>query len=300
MSNLKNIECYSEYKKYRFINESSQRLDFSNFDDDYISNLEKFDTELKTLFYPKIMFIENELKNYIVDSILKYSEFADLEIIFAKYVTDYKSYTGTKDYKKNYTKRLRLKNKITESLIKNYENNNKSINYFFNNDLSMPIWIVVEVLTLGELGNLFSCLDKEIKKHISKLLNIPSNFDNDGKFIEYSIYTIKDLRNAVAHNNVIFDARFKSLKINKRIKEIFQYEMKISIIDFNYIYEYVILIAYILHKFNQPGEKLIDFLNNFVKSVDIIKNFPQNIHDKILGTNMKSSIKTLKRFIEKH
>ena len=47
MSNLKNIECYSEYKKYRFINESSQRLDFSNFDDDYISNLEKFDTELK-------------------------------------------------------------------------------------------------------------------------------------------------------------------------------------------------------------------------------------------------------------
>ena len=78
------------------------------------------------------MFIENELKNYIVDSILKYSEFADLEIIFAKYVTDYKSYTGTKDYKKNYTKRLRLKNKITESLIKNYENNNKSINYFFS------------------------------------------------------------------------------------------------------------------------------------------------------------------------
>ena len=130
-------------------------------------------------------------------------------------------------------------------------------------------------------------------------MTFPSNYDENGNVTKFIIYTIKDLRNAVAHNNVIFDTRFKTSNINDRIKKILKHEMDIYVIDFNYIYEYVVLIVYILHKFNQPGEELIDFLNNFINSTDIIKNFPQNIHDKILGTNMNSSIRTLKHFIRK-
>ena len=43
----------------------------------------------------------------------------------------------------------------------------------------------------------FSCANSDVKLHL------PSNLDADGKITEYIIYELKDLRNAVAHNNII-------------------------------------------------------------------------------------------------
>jgi len=39
--------------------------------------------------------------------------------------------------------------------------------------------------------------------YTSATLHLPSNLDADGKITEYIIYELKDLRNAVAHNNII-------------------------------------------------------------------------------------------------
>ena len=49
--------------------------------------------------------------------------------------------------------------------------------------------------------------------YTSATLHLPSNLDADGKITEYIIYALKDLRNAVAHNNIIFDTRFINLTI---------------------------------------------------------------------------------------
>lgn len=49
----------------------------------------------------------------------------------------------------------------------------------------------------------FSCANSDVKLYTSATLHIPSNLDADGKITEYIIYELKDLRNAVAHNNII-------------------------------------------------------------------------------------------------
>ncbi len=77
--------------------------------------------------------------------------------------------------------------------------------------------------------------------YTSATLHLPSNLDADGKITEYIIYELKDLRNAVAHNNIIFDTRFRTGKINQRLVALLEAEVGIVNFDFKYIYAYIIL-----------------------------------------------------------
>lgn len=66
---LRNMGYYHGFKGYRFIRVPSQRILFTSLDE--IIALNKFDMQLKALFYPKVMFIENALKSYVIESTLK-------------------------------------------------------------------------------------------------------------------------------------------------------------------------------------------------------------------------------------
>ena len=63
--------------------------------------------QLKTLFYPKVMFIENALKSYVIESTLLDSKSENLDVIFNKSITNYRSYRkGSENYHKQYEKRM--------------------------------------------------------------------------------------------------------------------------------------------------------------------------------------------------
>ena len=62
---LRNMGYYHGFKGYRFIRIPSQRIPFTSLDE--IIALNKFDMHLKALFYPKVMFIENALKSYVIE-----------------------------------------------------------------------------------------------------------------------------------------------------------------------------------------------------------------------------------------
>ena len=66
---LRNIGYYHGYKGYRFIRTPNQRIPFSSLDE--VIALNKFDMQLKTIIYPKVMFIENALKSYVIEAIPK-------------------------------------------------------------------------------------------------------------------------------------------------------------------------------------------------------------------------------------
>ena len=121
---LRNMGYYHGFKGYRFIRIPSQRIQFTSLDE--IIALNKFDMHLKALFYPKVMFIENALKSYVIESTLKNAKSENLDVIFNKSITDYRSYTpGSDMYHKQYAKRMMLKGKINSALIRDYGNNKK-------------------------------------------------------------------------------------------------------------------------------------------------------------------------------
>lgn len=63
--------------------------------------------ELKSLFYPQVMFIETALKNYVLEVILDKGKTDSFHIIFETLLTNYKQYNvGSRTYKSEVNKRL--------------------------------------------------------------------------------------------------------------------------------------------------------------------------------------------------
>ncbi len=198
-------------------------------------DINRFDIDLKSLVYPKIMFIENALKSYFLESLLSDSQSYDIPSIFKKSLTNYKAYkSGSREYKKEYVKLMNLQVRINTALIRDYNQGKEIENHFFNSDKPIPVWAMFESLTLGEFGIFFTCANKSIRVATSKLLGLPTNLDGEGNLISFVIYALRDLRNAVAHNGVVFDTRFRNAKINKQLKNLLEHETGITGLDFKY------------------------------------------------------------------
>ena len=276
---LRNIGYYHGYKGYRFIRNPNQRIPFSSLDE--VIALNKFDMQLKATIYPKVMFIENALKSYVIEAVLQDSKSENLDVIFNKYV-----------------KRMNLKGKINNALLRDYSNKKQTVNHFFDSDRPIPIWAVFESLALGEFGTFFACSNLNVKLKTSSILHLPSNFDADGKITEYMIYAIKDLRNAVAHNNTIFDTRFQTSTINGRLNALLEAEVGITGLDFKYIDAYIILITYILRKMGETKTACKQFVSSFVECTDLLRTqISPNICNQILGTQQRAHLNQLQNFI---
>lgn len=65
---LRNIGYYHGFKGYRFIREDTVCINYNSFDE--VIALNKYDMQLKTILYPKVMFIENALKSYVIETLL--------------------------------------------------------------------------------------------------------------------------------------------------------------------------------------------------------------------------------------
>ena len=295
---LRNIGYYHGFKGYRFIREDTSRVKFTSLDE--VIALNKYDMQLKAMLYPKVMFIENALKNYVIEALLADSKSENFDIIYNKSLTAYRTHQqGSDTYKKEFTKRMNLKGKINSALVRDYKNRSV-VSHFFNNDMSIPVWAIFETLTLGEFGTLYDCASKNVKKFVSKIMKLPTNLDSDGMNTQFFIFTIKDLRNAIAHNNVIFDTRFKTGKIDKRLINLLESEVGISNIDFKYMDAYIIAIIYFLIKMRETKTVCKQFLTSYQQQTEYLRNeLPINIYSQVVGTQHRNNMSALKRFISK-
>lgn len=295
---LRNMGYYHGFKGYRFIRESSNRVNFSSLDE--VIALNKFDMQLKSVLYPKVMFIENALKSYVIEALLADCKSDNFEVIYNKSLTAYRGHTpGSRTYKAEYTKRMNLKGKINASLVRDY-NKRSVVAHFFNNDKTIPVWAIFETLTLGEFGTLYDCACSDVKLYVSKIMKLPTNLDSDGLNTQFFIFTLKDLRNAIAHNNVIFDTRFKTGKIDQRLKKLLESEVGISSIDFKYIDAYVIMITYFLRKMGETKTSCRQFISSYQQQTEYLRNeLPISICNQVIGTQHKTNMKALQNFISK-
>ena len=83
----------------------------------------------------------------------------------------------------------------------------------------MPLWALFEILTMGDFGYLLSCLTYEARDAIYKKVGIDLLTDTNRELIYKYVYAMKDLRNAIAHNEVIFDTRFRKIDPSKPMIE---------------------------------------------------------------------------------
>jgi abortive infection bacteriophage resistance protein len=294
---LLNIGYYHGYKGYRFIGQAQNKIPYKNFEE--VVAVYEFDANLKAILYPSIMFIETAIKNYTLNTLISKGP-VDFDYVFSHLLNDYKKEnTGNSKYRNKMKKRLDLKNKINQQISYNYGEQNPVISHFFHSNKPIPLWAIFEVINLGEFGFFLQCLNQETRIDIAKDLDMHStNHNQNGRIVEDIIFLIKELRNAVAHNSVVFDCRFKNTNPPSRLKEYLQSETGITQINFNNIIDYFLIVIFLLKKLNTTKTELNQIVRKLhAQSEKLRSTVPIPVHTSIMGSDFKNKINQLTRFI---
>ena len=172
------------------------------------------------------------------------------------------------------------------------------VNHYYDRDRQVPIWAIFELISLGEFGNLIACLNSQARTDISRSVGIRTNVDPDGRMVQMIVFTLKDLRNAVAHNNTVFDTRFKTGSVNRRISRYIETETGVRNISFETIVDYVILISFVMKLLERNKTEIIAFIKQFEDACESLRSsVPANIYNRIVHTDTRSKLGCLKNFL---
>ena len=277
--------------------DSSKRLPINDFSQ--IASLHAMDMQIKNSFYPYIMTIETALKNYTLEAVLSYAKSEDFDDIYKNCLTAYRGYhPNTGDYKKSWANRLRLRQTV-DGIIFREQDKKPFFKHFRDRGRTIPIWAIFEAMTLGEFGNFYACLDRPIQSAIVADLGMPAQFDSEALLLSI-IFSLKDLRNAIAHNAIVSDVRFKTGGISKNIGKLLKSEAGIDSINFSDITDYVILVVYLLGLLKLPKtdrKRLVSGYEGILLRYK--KELPRGIYGHFVRTEAQNKLKLLKKYVMK-
>lgn len=298
---LINSGYYHGYKGYRFFKQSENKLPFVSYNEVYATI--NYDSELKSLLYSKIMFIETAVKNIALEEILKNVKSENIQNMYNTVVSSYKnspdSYTIDQK-KKLQQNKLNLQNIIQSYLSNAYRKDNPKITHFYNNVgySEVPIWALFEIMTLGDFAYLLSCLTYDVRKDISKRIGINLSCDTNCQLLYKYIYTLKDLRNEIAHNGVVFDTRFSKFDPTKAMKQCLKQEFNLPYVNFKTFGDYFILICYYLKILKAPKNEIKAFIREFEKiTSSYINSVNSDVSKIVIHPDLNMKINRIKKLI---
>lgn len=298
---LMNTGYFHGYKGYRFFKTSSMRLPFTSYEEVYATI--QYDSKLKSLFYGKMMFIETAVKNISLECILSEANSENIQDIYDKVVSGFKNapaYADLQAKKKMQQNKLNLENMVQGYLARAYREGNPKITHFYNNMSysGVPIWALVEIMTLGDFGFLLSCLTFNTREAISKKLGIRLSMDTSRELVYKYLYTLKDLRNAVAHNAVIFDTRFRKIDPTPAMKRTLETEIGLPYVNFKTIGDYLILTCYYLKLLHVPKTEIKAFIREFEHITDEYRAaVNSSVASMVIHPDLSSRLSILKNYI---
>jgi abortive infection bacteriophage resistance protein len=298
---LINTGYFHGYKGYRFYRNSQNRLPFTSYDEVYATI--QYDSELKSLLYGKMMYIETAVKNIVLESILVNSNSESIQKMYDKVVCGYQNAPAnatTEQKRKLQQNKLNLQNSIQSSLAYAYKKNNPKITHFYNNvgNSDVPVWALFEIMTMGDLGYLLSCLTYQVRDDISKRLGLNLSCDTNRELIYKYIYTLKDLRNAIAHNAVVFDTRFSNIDPTNAMKQCLKLEIGLPYVNFKTIGDYIILVCYYMKLLKLSKTEIKTFIREFEKITDNYKHLVStNVASIVIHPDLSSRMDILKKYI---
>lgn len=298
---LINTGYFHGYKGYRFFKNAQNRLPFTSYSEVYATI--QYDSALKSIFYAKVMFIETAVKNVALESIMKKAGSESIQAMYDKAVSGYKNAppgSTTEQKKKLQQNKLNLQDSIQKNLARAYKAGNPKITHFYNNVgySDVPIWALFEIMTIGDFGYLLSCLTFDVRDDISRRLGINISCDTERTLIYKYIYTIKDLRNAIAHNAVVFDTRFRNIDPTPAMKQCLRLELRLPYVNFKTIGDYVLLLCYYLKLLGVPKTDIKSFIREFERiTTEYRKSVNSAVAATVIHPDLSSRMMALKNFI---
>lgn len=308
---LMNIGYYHGYKGYRYINKATNIIPYSDFNE--LIAIYEFDAQIKALLYPFVMQIETALKNYALETVVCSVKSDSFIEVYSRLLDNYKmfstagkSYKDAKKreqaeekYKRELKRRLDLRNRIYKVQTDAFGNGNKIAEHYLIKDVNLPIWAIFELLSLGEFGHFVSCLNFSCRQAISEKIGIRKADDSNALMPQRLIYATKDLRNAIAHNDVVFDTRFRTGNIDKQVCSAISNVTGVSGLSFETITDYIALVIYQLYLLRISKNDMKRLISLFEECTEKLrKEIPTSVYNQIIRTDNNTKIAALRKFIQ--
>lgn len=296
-SELQKMGYFHGFKGYRFIKKPENKIPYTHFDE--VLAVYQFDTKLKALFYPHIMFIETALKNVTLDTIIATGS-ANFEHVYEHLLNDYaKHESGTADYKRKMKNRLQLRTRIYSTISYNYNSDKEIVQHYLHDNRPVPLWVIFEMMTLGDFGFFVHCLNSETRTLLMENLQMKRDIPRNNRVLEDIIHTLRGARNAVAHNTAMFDNRHHNGNTRNRLIQFLQTEMNMKNMTFETIIDDVILMSFLLKTLKVDKREIADFIQTFFRHIDQLeKAIPTTISSLIIDDTLKKKRLTLHELIK--
>lgn len=298
---LINNGYFHGYKGYRFFNTSNNKIPFTEYKE--VNATIEFDSQLKALFYGKIMYIETAVKSISLECILKKADSENIQNMYENVISGYHSCpekSTLQARKKAQSEKLKLQVNIQNYLSRAYKEDNPKITHFYNNLCynDVPIWALFEILTLGDFGFLLSCLTFDAREFISKTIGLDDkSIDTNRELIYKYIYTLKDLRNAIAHNAVVFDTRFRKIYPTPAMKSYLMKKLSLPYVNFKTIGDYLFLVCYYLKILGSDKSDILSFINDFELITERYKQSVNlQVYSIVIHKDLPKRIETVKQY----
>lgn len=257
----------------------------------------EYDNNLKAALYSDLMFIETAIKNIVCNESVNGLKLSTFEHVYKERMCD-----NTTDTKLQ-SKRLKLRNSVYSRLSTRYHDeegsDNQMIRHFYNRGEDAPLWVVFEILFLSDLASFFECLNETMREHIMIQLNMfDVSIDTNRTLLSSMLYTIKALRNSVAHNNVIFDTRFKDRAISPILKKWVEKETGIQNITLYSLIDYIIIVCCLLKRIDFSSTRADQLVQAYQKQNQILQsNVAPEIYAQIIKQNVTQKITALEIYL---
>ena len=120
---------------------------------------------------------------------------------------------------------------------------------------------------------------------------------NTGYYHRY-IYALKDLRNAIAHNAVVFDTRFRTFDPSKAMSTCLKSAIGLPYVNFKTIGDYLILMCYYLKLLHTPQTEINAFIRDFTRITETYRNsVDPAVSAIVIHPDLPSRMNILKNYI---
>lgn len=277
---LVNYGYYHGYKGYRSFKITNTTIPFSDFKE--ISATIRYDSELKAILYPKLMYIETALESIIPQKIAEITKSGTLVSMMNNAIENYQRCDALLPHSKKTEKQknfFKLQRDLENSISAAYLKGNPTVTHFINNSgRDLPIWALFEILSLGEVETIFKDSVFDVRDAVSNAFGIEKKDDTNRDYLVAIMKQLRHLRNAVAHNDIIYDTRFKQNDASKSVYALFQRFGGLPSFKCESIFEYFVLLAWFMKQLKCDNEEIKSFLRSYEKATDDYKKrIPQTI-----------------------
>ena len=282
---LARIGYFHGYKGYRYVGDAGRRIPYSEFDE--VVAVVEFDSGVKALLYPVLMRIETTMKNLALAEVMEAAGSSDLVDIYRRLMPG--------DRHGQRAGRLEVIHANNDVLLASYKRNNAIARHYYDAPGEcVPAWALMEVITFGHFGRFLRQLSDDALGLIAESWGLARR---DADLVPHLVFALAGLRNCVAHNGVVFDARFATTDIRKPIKNFINREIGIPQgvrVDLETITDYFVLVVFLAHQLGLSKREAKALVVEYVTLTDTLRTrIPLNVFDMIVRTDNRPKLSAL-------